>query len=93
MLPGYSTLHRAPSLRGRILFLRIQRALHVTSSFSEHRYSGSFCQGSGGLLQDLMTKNTIRGNLSVFTPDIAETRKRGLDYVLGETNSYACHVR
>lgn len=61
------------------------------TSFSEHRYSGSFCEGSGGLLQDLMTKNTIRGNLSVFTPDIAETRKRGLDYVLGETNSYACH--
>lgn len=45
-----------------------------------------------GLLQDLMTKADIRGNLSVFTPDIEETHNRGLDYVLGEANSYANHV-
>ncbi|CAA7267056.1 unnamed protein product [Cyclocybe aegerita] len=44
-----------------------------------------------GLLQDLMTKSTIRGNLSSFTPDIAVVRGKGLDYVLGETNSYSCH--
>lgn len=62
-------------------------------SISQHRYSGSFCSGSEGLLQDLMNKATIRGNLSTFSPDIAATRQRGLDYVLGETNSYACHVR
>ncbi|PPQ75253.1 hypothetical protein CVT24_007431 [Panaeolus cyanescens] len=63
----------------------------LISTLSQHRYSGSFCSGSGGLLQDLMTKSTIRGNLSVFSPDIAATRAKGLDYVLGETNSYSCH--
>ncbi|KAG5219956.1 glycoside hydrolase family protein [Salix suchowensis] len=30
-----------------------------------------------GLLQDLMAKATIRGNLSTFSPDIAATRQRG----------------
>ncbi|KAF8148679.1 glycoside hydrolase family 79 protein [Crassisporium funariophilum] len=60
-------------------------------TISQHRYSGSFCEGSGGLLQDLMTKATIRGNLTIFNPDIAVVRGKGLDYVLGETNSYACH--
>ncbi|KAF9565353.1 glycoside hydrolase family 79 protein [Agrocybe pediades] len=61
------------------------------STISEHRYSGSFCSGSGGLLQDLMTKSTIRSNLTQFTPDITATLNNGLDYVLGETNSYSCH--
>ena len=59
---------------------------------SQHRYSGSFCSGSSGLLQDLMTKANIRSNLTDLIPDIVATREKGLDYVLGETNSYACHV-
>ncbi|KAF9000674.1 glycoside hydrolase family 79 protein [Cyathus striatus] len=63
----------------------------LISTISQHRYSGSFCTGSGGLLQDLMTKATIRGNLTIFTPDISASRGLGLDYVLGETNSYSCH--
>ncbi|KAJ6494713.1 glycoside hydrolase family 79 protein [Mycena vitilis] len=54
-------------------------------------FSGSFCAGSGGLLQDLMTKATIRSNLTEFTPDIQATQDKDLDYVLGETNSYSCH--
>lgn len=58
---------------------------------SQHHYSGSFCQGSGGLLQNLMAKSTIRTNVSEFAPDIAVVRSYGLDYVFGETNSYACH--
>lgn len=40
-----------------------------------------------------MTKATIRSNLSSFIPDISATRAKGLDYVLGETNSFSCHVR
>ncbi|KAJ8521136.1 hypothetical protein ONZ45_g2122 [Pleurotus djamor] len=63
----------------------------LMTTLSQHRYSGSFCAGSEGILQDLMTKATIRGNLTTFTPDIAATKQKGLDYVLGETNSYACH--
>ncbi|KAF8072111.1 glycoside hydrolase family 79 protein [Lyophyllum atratum] len=63
----------------------------LISTMSQHRYSGSFCTGSGGLLSDLMTKSTIRGNLTVFVPDIEATFAQGLNYILGETNSYACH--
>ncbi|KAG6887825.1 hypothetical protein C0995_012372 [Termitomyces sp. Mi166 len=61
------------------------------STISQHHYSGTFCSGNGGLLQDLMTKSTIRGNLTAFIPDIVAARAQGLDYVLGETNSYSCH--
>ncbi|KAL0954722.1 hypothetical protein HGRIS_003675 [Hohenbuehelia grisea] len=63
----------------------------LITTISQHRYSGSFCTGSEGLLQDLMSKDTIRGNLTVFAPDIQAVRAKGLDYVLGETNSYSCH--
>ncbi|KAK0452043.1 glycoside hydrolase family 79 protein [Desarmillaria tabescens] len=59
--------------------------------FSQHGYAGAFIEGMDGLLQDLMTKANIRGNLSALTPDIEETHNRGLNYVLGETNSYANH--
>ncbi|PFH52890.1 glycoside hydrolase family 79 protein [Amanita thiersii Skay4041] len=63
----------------------------LISTFSQHHYSGSFCNGNGALLQDLMTKSSIRGNLTIFLPDITATRMQGLDYVLGETNSFSCH--
>lgn len=63
----------------------------MISTISQHHYSGTFCFGSGGLLQDLMTKATIRSNLTAFVPDIAATLEKGLDYILGETNSYSCH--
>lgn len=38
-----------------------------------------------------MTKATIRSNLTSFSADIAASNAQGLDYVLGETNSYSCH--
>ncbi|KAJ7034931.1 glycoside hydrolase family 79 protein [Mycena alexandri] len=60
------------------------------NTISQHHYSGSFCAGNAGLLQDLMTKATIRSNLSAYIPDIQATQDKGLDYVFGETNSYAC---
>ncbi|KAJ7883049.1 glycoside hydrolase family 79 protein [Mycena olivaceomarginata] len=53
--------------------------------------SGSFCTGNGGLLSDLMTKATIRSNLTIYSNDVIATHAQGLDYILGETNSYACH--
>ncbi|KAF8622544.1 hypothetical protein AX15_006899 [Amanita polypyramis BW_CC] len=65
--------------------------IDLVSTYSQHHYSGSFCRGTNGILQDLMLKENIRGNLSGYRPDIAATRAHGLDYVLGETNSYACH--
>lgn len=34
-----------------------------------------------------MTKSYIRGNISVFEPDIQATFAQGLNYILGETNS------
>ncbi|KAJ7674165.1 glycoside hydrolase family 79 protein [Mycena rosella] len=63
----------------------------LIAAFSEHHYSGSFCTGNGGLLQDLMTKSTIRSNLTIYMTDIIATHEENLDYILGETNSYACH--
>ena len=63
--------------------------------FAQHHYSGNYCSGKvtvKGGLQDLMSKRNIRSNLSVFKPDIEATIAKGLAYVLGETNSYACHV-
>ncbi|TFY74559.1 hypothetical protein EWM64_g9455 [Hericium alpestre] len=66
-------------------------AQQYTSHISQHHYEGSFCSGSNGLLQDLLSKAHTRGNLSAFAPDIAAAQQRGLQYVLGETNSYSCH--
>ncbi|KAF8220113.1 glycoside hydrolase family 79 protein [Tricholoma matsutake] len=63
----------------------------LISTISQHRYSGSFCSGSAALLQDLMTKANIRSNLTEFVPDITATKAKGLNYILGETNSYSCH--
>jgi hypothetical protein len=58
---------------------------------SQHHYSGTFCTGTAAILQALMTKSAIRGNLTQFAPDIAAAHANGLPYVLGETNSYSCH--
>ncbi|PIL22452.1 hypothetical protein GSI_15140 [Ganoderma sinense ZZ0214-1] len=33
----------------------------------------------------------VRGNLTIYEADIAETHRRGLTYILGEMNSIACH--
>ena len=38
-----------------------------------------------------MRKSNVRNNLTIFIPDIAATFAQGIGYVLGETNSYACH--
>ncbi|EEB91400.1 hypothetical protein MPER_10243 [Moniliophthora perniciosa FA553] len=40
---------------------------------------------------DLMDKGTIKSNLTMFYEDTVQTRRLGLSYVLGETNSYSCH--
>ncbi|KAH0833145.1 glycoside hydrolase family 79 protein [Lanmaoa asiatica] len=58
----------------------------LITTISQHQYSGSFCTGSGAVLQDLMTKNYIRGNITAFEPDINATFAHGLEYILGETN-------
>ncbi|KAG7092120.1 hypothetical protein E1B28_008494 [Marasmius oreades] len=61
------------------------------TAISQHLYSGSFCSGSGALLQDLMTKSTVRSNLTRFIPEITAVTSRNLEYVFGETNSFSCH--
>ncbi|KIK63196.1 glycoside hydrolase family 79 protein, partial [Collybiopsis luxurians FD-317 M1] len=63
-----------------------------TNSFSEYHYQGTFCSGSAGRLSDLMNKGTVRGNLARYKHNIEATNSRGLDYILGETNSHFCHV-
>ncbi|KAF5364746.1 hypothetical protein D9758_009300 [Tetrapyrgos nigripes] len=52
------------------------------------KVGGDNCAGDNDLLQDLMTKTNIRDGLDGFVPDI---KAQGLDYVLGETNSFAGH--
>ncbi|KAF8920139.1 hypothetical protein CPB85DRAFT_1273623 [Mucidula mucida] len=61
------------------------------ASFSGHHYSSFSFSGNGEVLQDLMTKATIRSNLSIYEPDIEATHAKGLEYVLGETNSIPGH--
>ena len=58
---------------------------------SQHHYSGSFCMGQGGLLQDLMAKTGVRSNITQYVGDISATLAQGLTYIFGESNSYACH--
>jgi len=61
------------------------------STISQHQYSAAFCNGGNFGLIDFMNKSTVRGNLTIFEADIAATYAQGLTYVLGETNSIACH--
>lgn len=94
-MKGFSTQLRDHSYRrGSSVFTLYYLCINTPFYFSisQHHYSGSFCSGNEGLLQDLMTKATIRGNLTIFAPDAQTVRAKGLDYVLGETNSYSCHV-
>ncbi|KAI0264572.1 hypothetical protein BGY98DRAFT_1039878, partial [Russula aff. rugulosa BPL654] len=58
---------------------------------SQHHSSGSFYSSDNGVLQDLMSKASIRGNLTGFVADIAAVKQTGLTCVLGETNSFSCH--
>ncbi|KZT54289.1 glycoside hydrolase family 79 protein [Calocera cornea HHB12733] len=58
---------------------------------SEHHYQGSFCQGAGGAVAELMSKAYVRGNLSGFVPEIAAANEQGWRFELGETNSVSCH--
>ncbi|GBE78909.1 predicted protein [Sparassis crispa] len=61
------------------------------STISQHQYSAAFCNGGALGLVSFMNKTSIRGNLTVFEDDIAATYAKGLTYVIGETNSVACH--
>ncbi|CDO69470.1 Glycoside Hydrolase Family 79 protein [Trametes cinnabarina] len=61
------------------------------SVISQHQYSAAFCNGGDFPLVSFMSKAAVRGNLTVFAADIAATHAKGLIYILGETNSIACH--
>ncbi|KAI0831387.1 glycoside hydrolase family 79 protein [Trametes gibbosa] len=61
------------------------------SVISQHQYSAAFCNGGDFPLVSFMSKAAVRGNLTHFEADIAATHAQGLDYILGETNSIACH--
>ncbi|KAI0659696.1 hypothetical protein C8Q70DRAFT_88442 [Cubamyces menziesii] len=62
------------------------------SVISQHRYSViSSCNGTAVSLEEFMSKEAVRSNLTIFVDDIAATKANGLGYILGETNSAACH--
>ncbi|KAF5334551.1 hypothetical protein D9758_015776 [Tetrapyrgos nigripes] len=64
----------------------------LIKTFSQHHYN-AFCFSNCGTLQleQLLTKSTIRSNLSIFAEDVAVVRDQGWEYVLGETNSNPLH--
>jgi hypothetical protein len=39
-----------------------------------------------------VSKANIRSGLNAFKDDIATVKAKGLEYVLGEANSFSCHV-
>ena len=50
---------------------------------SQHHYSGAFCDGGDFALASFMSKAFVRGNLSVHEADIAATKEKGLQFILG----------
>ncbi|KIJ51887.1 glycoside hydrolase family 79 protein [Sphaerobolus stellatus SS14] len=63
----------------------------IINTISQHWYSEEFCSGGDFALSSFMDKDAVRGNLSIFSVDVVEVKDRGLKYILGETNSIACH--
>lgn len=60
-------------------------------TFSQHHYSGTVCRGDEEDLRDLVSKPNIRRGLDALRDDIAAVKSKGLEYVLGEANSFTCH--
>ena len=54
-----------------------------TDRISQHCYSAAFCNGGDFPLTSFMSKQAVRGNLTIYEADIAETHRRGLTYILG----------
>ncbi|KAK7692779.1 hypothetical protein QCA50_004412 [Cerrena zonata] len=63
----------------------------LITTISQHRYSAAFCSGGDFALSSFLSKANVRSNLTLWKPDIAASKQRGLRYVLGETGSIACH--
>ncbi|CAK9781613.1 hypothetical protein CC85DRAFT_314754 [Cutaneotrichosporon oleaginosum] len=63
----------------------------ATRQFSMHTYSGAFEEGMPVHIGSLMSKQNVRGNLTVKTADVAATHAEGLEYTLSEGNSYGHH--
>lgn len=59
--------------------------------YSSHKYSGANGSKPQPKTGDLFNKDTIRGNLSYTGRDAMFAHQAGLEFVLGETNSYARH--
>ena len=57
--------------------------LTLSCRISQHHYSAAFCNGGDFPLVSFMNKASIRGNLSIFTADIAATHAQGMPYILG----------
>ncbi|KAK7692975.1 hypothetical protein QCA50_004616 [Cerrena zonata] len=62
----------------------------LITTISQHRYS--ITTGSAdATLSSFLNKANVRSNLTLWQPDIAATKQRGLRYVIGETGSVAFH--
>ena len=58
---------------------------------SQHCYSAAFCNGGDFPLTSFMSKQAVRGNLTIYEADIAETHRRNLTYILGYVASSDGH--
>ncbi|KAL5480158.1 hypothetical protein ACEPAI_1428 [Sanghuangporus weigelae] len=61
----------------------------LINQISQHRYSGNV--GATASIPSLMSKATIRANLSLLINDINVVHAKELGYILGETNNYFEH--
>lgn len=62
-----------------------------TVQYAAHAYSGGFDPRRVVRPGELMDKLSIRANMSVRVGGVKASRAMGLNYILGETNSYANH--
>jgi hypothetical protein len=63
----------------------------ATKQFSMHTYSGAFAEGMPVHVGSLMSKRSVRANLTIKAADVAATHAEGLEYTLSEGNSYGNH--
>ncbi|PVH69161.1 glycoside hydrolase family 79 protein [Cadophora sp. DSE1049] len=68
-----------------------QAVQSMTSRYAGHAYSGGFDPRRVVNPGELMNKLSVRANMTIRTDGIVAVRSMGLNYILGETNSYANH--
>lgn len=61
----------------------------ITTTWSEHTYTGVWGMGSPPKTGQLMGKGPVRGVLNARMSDVSVAKRAGMEFIFGETNSYA----